>query len=810
MADHRFIATYRLQLTRDFGFDDAVAVLPYLRALGISHIYCSPYLQAAAGSNHGYDVIDHDLVNGELGGEDALARFHAALRGNNLGQVIDIVPNHVSIADPGNRLWWDVLANGRASDSARVFDIDWDALDGRVLLAVLGDPYGEALDRGEITIDVDRGEVRYFDHRFPLAPGSLEGAGSVHEVLERQHYRLAHWRAAQHTLNYRRFFDVNTLIGVRVEDGEVFDVVHRRLLQWVANGAVQGVRVDHPDGVRDPAGYLRRLRGAIPDAWIVIEKILEPGEALPGEWPVDGTTGYDAMQRITSLFVDPRSEVALTRAYATFIGHSDDYPSYAHTVDESKQLVLRRVLAADVARLVDTSLRVIATDTHLRDSGHDDMRDAFEAVLRSMPVYRTYVTPGALSAEDSKVIASTIDHARCLAPHVDGRVLDWLAQVMRMDTTDPAEIDIAARLQQLTGPTMAKGVEDTTFYRFSRLVALNEVGSDPSHFGSTVGAFHAATTLAAQHHPMSMVSTTTHDTKRSEDVRARIALLSEMPQAWTELVLRWKARHANRWPDGLRDLDLEYLVYQTLVGAHPLPVERLHTYLDKAMREAKRATSWLDPDDRFERAAHAFVDTLDIDATFQAELAELSARLSPAAGIAALSQLALKLTLPGVPDIYQGCELWTDSLVDPDNRRAVDYELRRELLQRVRDQAEPPALDEVGSAKMWLTARLLQVRRDHADSFLGPDATYEPLAVNGQDADAAVAFGRGRDIVVVATIRPLRMTSGGGDWHDTAVDLPAGSWRNALDPAGTDRRDRLELASLATTYHLGVLVRTSA
>ena len=809
MADNRFIATYRLQLTPDFGFDDAAAVLAYLRSLGVSHVYCSPYLQAAAGSNHGYDVIDHEVVNGELGGEGALARFHAALRDNDLGQVIDIVPNHMSIADPGNHRWWDVLANGRASDSAHFFDIDWDALDGRVLLAVLGDPYGEVVDRGEITIDAARGEVRYFDHRFPLAPGSLDGTGSVHEVLERQHYRLAHWRTAQHTLNYRRFFDVNTLIGVRVEDDDVFDVVHRRALQWVADGVVQGVRVDHPDGVRDPAGYLRRLRDAAPDAWIVIEKILEPGEALPPEWPVDGTTGYDAMQRITSLFVDPRSEVALTRADATFIGHSDDYPSYAHTVDESKQLVLRRVLAADVARLVDMSLRVIAADAHLRDFGRDDLRDAFEAVLRSMPVYRTYVTPGILSSEDAKVIASTIDHARCLVPHVDGRVLDWLGRVMRMDTLARSEIEIAARLQQLTGPAMAKGVEDTTFYRFTRLVALNEVGSDPSHFGATVGAFHTATTLAAQQHPMSMVSTTTHDTKRSEDVRARIALLSEMPQPWTELVLRWKARHADRWPDGLRDLHLEYLVYQTLVGAHPLPVERMHTYLDKAMREAKRATSWLDPDDRFERAAHAFVDTLDIDMTFQAELAELSGRIGPGARIAALSQLTLKLMLPGVPDIYQGSELWTDSLVDPDNRRPVDYERRRELLQQIREQEDPPTLNEDGSAKLWLTARLLNVRRDHSDSFLGPDATYEPLTATGQDADAVVAFGRGRDVVVVVPIRPLRLMTRGG-WLDAAVDLPDGTWRNALDPASGDHRDRLELATLETTYHLAVLVRTSA
>jgi (1->4)-alpha-D-glucan 1-alpha-D-glucosylmutase len=272
-------------------------------------------------------------------------------------------------------------------------------------------------------------------------------------------------------------------------------------------------------------------------------------------------------------------------------------------------------------------------------------------------------------------------------------------------------------------------------------------------------------------------------------------------------VLRWKARHAERWPDGLRDLDLEYLVYQTLVGAHPLPVERMHTYLDKAMREAKRATSWLDPDDRFERAAHAFVDTLDIDETFQGELAELSARISPAAGVAALSQLALKLTLPGVPDIYQGCELWTDSLVDPDNRRAVDYQLRRDLLQSVADRADPPALDSA-AAKLWLTARLLRVRRDHANSFLGPDATYDPLAAIGQDADAAVAFGRGHDIVVVAPIRPLRVVHGG--WHDTVVELPIGTWRNVLDPTAGDQRDRLELAALATTYHLAVLVRTSA
>ena len=862
-------ATYRLQFSPAFTFDDGAAVADYLAALGISHLYASPYLQAAPGSTHGYDVVDHHRANRELGGEEGHARLCDALQRAGLGQVLDIVPNHMAIGTAENLWWWDVLENGPSSVYASYFDVDWDPPESKlrntVLLPVLGDHYGRVLEAGELALQREGGSftVHYYENRWPVAPRSLdtllataaEHSGSdelesiaaalgrlphaastdpesvrerhrdkevlrarlaqlcdeqpevataidavvadanrdpdaLDALLERQNYRLAFWRTAGRELNYRRFFDINTLIGLRIEDPDVFADTHERILSWVRDGVVDGLRIDHPDGLRDPAGYLQRLADATDGAWVVVEKILEHGERLPSTWATAGTTGYDFLNLVGGLFVDPAGERALTGLYEELTGRPTDWPS---VVVDKKLQVLRQVLAADVIRLTNLLGTVCERHRRYRDYARNELHDVLREVAASFPVYRTYVPPA--SDDDRAVIESAAADVARRRPDIDVDLLDFVRRLLLGELDGEAERELVARFQQLTGPVMAKGVEDTAFYTFNRLVSLNEVGGDPGRFGTSVEEFHAACLTAQEQWPAAMLATSTHDTKRSEDVRARIALLSEIPDEWAGFAVPWIK-------DGSVDANAQYLLLQVLVGAWPLEPDRAVAYMEKASKEAKEHTSWIDPDPAYDEALTRHVRELLADELFQGELAAFVAPLIEAGRVTSLAQALLKLTAPGVPDIYQGQELWDLSLVDPDNRRPVDYERRRRLLAELDDLKADEVLrraDE-GLPKLLVVRQALALRARRPDAF-GRGSTYRPLPVTGAKAEHAVAFARGDRVVAVAPRLVLRLD---GQWERTAVDLPGDHWLNVF--TGEEHRGGpVELADLLRSFPVALL-----
>ncbi len=895
-------ATYRIQLTPAFSFDDAAAMAPYLEALGISHVYASPYLRPMPGSLHGYDVVDPHHINPELGGEDAHARFCATLGRHGLGQVLDIVPNHMAIG-PENPWWWDVLENGPASRWAMTFDVDWDHpephLRERILLPVLGDHYGRVLEAGELRLAWDgrRFTIRHHQQRFPVAPRSLDEllalaaarAGSpelafladafgalpastviepalrerrhrdkevleervealaaaepsvteaieaavaatnadvevLDRMLERQNYRLAWWRAARRDLGYRRFFDVTTLVGLRIEDPAVFAETQALILDWLAAGVLDGLRIDHPDGLLDPEGYLRRLRWASPRAWIVVEKILEPGEELRRSWPVAGTSGYDFLRRVNGVFVDPAGEGPLTDLQARVTG--EDRP-FADIARESKVAVLDEVLGSELGRLTALLLDVLERLRRHRDHTRHDLHDALRALLVAFPVYRTYVRVEVsddgrrltqVAPEDEAVVGEAVEAAKLLRPELPPDLFDILGDLLLLRRPgDDLEEELALRFQQLTGPVMAKGLEDTAFYRDLRLLALNEVGGDPGTFGTSVGDFHEANGLAQERWPQGMLSTTTHDTKRSEDVRMRLAVLSEVPDLWAGAVEEWRRMGDPHRSDAGPDGHAEYLLYQTLVGAWPIGMDRLGPYLVKALREAKLRTSWTSPDNAYEAAVLSFAEGLLGDEAFRTSVEAFVGTVLRPGRVNSLAQVLAKLTSPGVPDIYQGADLWDMSLVDPDNRRPVDVGLRQRILAeltgsngpspetlaaRLGDPAEP------GSPKMAVLRAALEVRAREPEVF-GPAATYEPLAIGGTAAGHLFGFVRtGR----VATIVPRLMASFGGDWSDTTVAMPPGHWRDELtgkvhEVGDTPKSRSLRVADVLGRFPVALLVR---
>ncbi|MGH9263527.1 MAG: malto-oligosyltrehalose synthase [Acidimicrobiales bacterium] len=886
-------ATYRVQLHAGFTFDDAAAIVDYLADLGISHLYCSPFLQAAPGSTHGYDVVDHHRLNAELGGEEAYERLCRALAARGMQQLVDIVPNHMAISGRENAWWWDVLENGPSSRYASYFDIDWDPPEERmrlrVLMPILGDHVGRVIDRGELTLVRDRGsfEFRYFDHAAPVSPRSLddllgdvargaksdtlasiavalgrlppsiatdrdsveerhrdkevlraslaelfeeepEVAAAVDEavaalkedgdaldaLLERQNYRLAYWRVAGQELDYRRFFDITTLIGLRSENLFVFADTHETMIGLVRDGKVAGLRVDHVDGLRQPAEYLRLLRQAAgPDTYLVVEKILERDESLPSSWPVQGTTGYDFAAGVGGLFVDPAGEAPLSRLWGDFTGRPVEYEAMVH---RNKHLVMRTVLAADVNRL--TNLLVWLCDRHRRHRDHtrQDLTRAVQEVLACLDVYRTYVRPAGMkpSEDDVARVRAAVDRARERRPEIDPDLFEFLGDLLLLRCghgfpdeggLGPLEDDFALRFQQLSGAVMAKGVEDTTFYQFNRLVSLNEVGGNPGRFGTAVEGFHADNARMARDWPATLLATSTHDTKRSEDVRARISLLSEIPEDWAAAVDRWAAmneRHkTGRWPDR----NAEYLLYQALVGAHPLDAERAATFMEKASREAKVHTSWIDPDAEYDEALAAFVKAVVADAAFAADLSAFVAPLAAAGRTTSLAQTLLKLTSPGVPDIYQGTELWDLSLVDPDNRRPVDYQARRQVLETVRSAsaADVLARSDTGAPKLWLVQRALDVRRRRQAAF-APGGAYRPLAAAGSRQANVVAYLRGDDVAVVVPRLVLGLRDG---WADTAVELPAGRWGDTFGGTEVDGGAPVALSELLAGFPVALLVR---
>lgn len=816
-------ATYRLQLRPGFGFDEAAAIAPYLARLGVSHVYTSPYLQSAPGSTHGYDVVDHSRVDDELGGAAAHERFVAALERHGLGQVVDVVPNHMAIGSAENAWWWDVLATGRASRFAGYFDVDWDPPESKlrdtVLVPILGDHYGRVLERGEIRLARDpvRGlVVRYAEHELPIAPSSLDDelrravdGGSaaeveaelaavnadldrLHALLDRQHHRLAYWRVAGEDLDYRRFFDIASLAALRVEDGAVFADTHALILRWVADGEVEGLRIDHPDGLWDPAGYFELLRAAAPDAWIVVEKILEPGEALPVSWPVDGTTGYDFCHLVTRLFHDARGEGPIRAAHREHLGEEDgEAEELGEVIHRAKLAVLHGPLAADLARLTQTFAVVAESHRDWRDLTRRDLRDALAETAAAFEVYRTYVAPdGTRTEADLRVIDEAIAVAMARRPDVDPHAFALVGLVLRAELgSGPGPVtDARMRFQQLTGPVMAKGVEDTVFYDHVPLGSLNEVGSDPSVFALDPATVHAALVRRAVEAPRSMLALSTHDTKRSEDVRARLAVLSEAPGLWADALRRWRdaaephrlAVQAPGWPDPR----MEHLLWQTLVGAHPLPVDRAVAYMAKAAKEAKRHTSWTDPVPAYDDALRAFVESVCADEGLMDDVAAVVAPLVEPGRINSLSQKLVALTAPGVPDVYQGTELWDLSLVDPDNRRPVDVAARAAMLDDLdgdgRGGPDPAALwagAADGRPKLWVVHRALRLRAAHPEWFDGTE--HVPLAVSGPMATHAFAYLRGGSVAVVVPRLPLGLAAGGG-WGETTVDLPEGEWYDEL------------------------------
>ncbi|MCV7089377.1 malto-oligosyltrehalose synthase [Mycobacterium interjectum] len=736
------LSTYRLQLRGEssgfaFTFADAENLLDYLDDLGVTHLYLSPVLTAARGSNHGYDVTDPTTVSEELGGPDGLARLSAAARARGMGLIIDVVPNHVGIDDPQqNAWWWDVLRHGRGSRYAAFFDIDWDLdEDGRIVLPILGSDD----DAAEAKVDGDL--LRLGDLALPIAPGTAEGRGP--QVHDRQHYRLVGWRNG--VCGYRRFFSITSLAGLRQEDRAVFDASHAEVARWFGEGLVDGVRIDHPDGLSDPCGYLARLRELVgPDAWIVIEKILAVDEALEPTLPVAGTTGYDVLRQVGGVFVDPAGEEALTALVASA---GVDYFAMPKLLAELKIRAATVTLASELARLRRAIVAAAGAD-------HPLLSEAVAALLTHIGVYRSDY-PGLVA-----LLPTALAETQAQSPHL-GPALEVLAAALARGG------EPATRLQQLCGAVTAKAVEDCLFYRDARLVSLNEVGGEPHRFGVGLAEFHHSAATRARLWPHTMTTLTTHDTKRGEDVRARIGVLSQVPSLWTEFLARWEVKAPS--PDRATG----QFLWQNIFGVWPVGGQvtpelraRLHAYAEKAIREAAWHTSWNDPDTDFEDAVHRWLDTV-LDGPVAGQLTELVGQLNSHAASDALGQKLLALTVPGIPDVYQGTELWDDSLVDPDNRRAVDYAARRS------------ALKDLHHPKIRVVTTALRVRRSRPGTFL--HGAYVPVLADGEASDHVVAFRRGDDVLVAVTRWTVRLAEKG--WGNTVLPLPEGTWTDALSGA---------------------------
>ncbi len=601
---------------------------------------------------------------------------------------------------------------------------------------------------------------------------------ALHELLERQNYRLAFWRTATQDLGYRRFFDITTLIGLRTEHEQVFADVHDLVFRWLRpNGPVDGVRVDHPDGLLDPEQYLLRLRERVPSGWIVVEKILMPDEQLRASWPVSGTTGYDFMNQVMGLFINRDSEEALTRFYGEFTGETRSFPDILR---EKKLQILRQVLGSDLNILTSMLLNICERHPHHRDYTRQDLHEALRELMAEFPVYRTYVRPrtGHVSEEDARVVMLAIQNVGTRRPDLGGDLLGFIRDILLLKVAGDLESDFVTRFQQVTGPVMAKGAEDTAFYCYHRFIALNEVGGDPGRYGTTVEQFHAWSQDMQRHWPKTMLSTSTHDTKRSEDVRARLVLLSEMPTRWMETVSAWSKRHMSYWGTQPPDHNFEYFLYQTMVGAWPLEQERALAYCEKAIREAKIHTSWTDPHTDYEESIRSFVRSLYENEEFTRELGRFVGDLEQYGQQTSLSQTLIKLTAPGIPDIYQGTDLWNFSLVDPDNRRPVDYDARRKLLHELPGLSPDTIWQRrrEGLPKLWIIRQALRVRRERPQVF-GPQGQYSPLYARGEKAAHVISFMRAGEVITIAPRLFLNLQG----WHDTEIDLPEGRWRQEFD-----------------------------
>ncbi|MFF9564097.1 malto-oligosyltrehalose synthase [Leifsonia sp. NPDC014704] len=750
------VSTYRLQISPAFTLRDAMQVLDHIQRLGADWVYVSPLLEAEPGSMHGYDVVDHSRVDASRGGPEALREFADAAHSRGLKVLVDIVPNHMGVATPAvNAWWWDVLQHGQESRYASYFDIDWPFGHGRLRLPILGDGPDE-----EDALRIEDGELRYYDHRFPIAPGT--GEGTPREVHARQHYELMSWRRADAELNYRRFFAVSTLAGLRVEDQQVFDDTHREIGRWLSEGLVDGLRVDHPDGLRDPGQYLERLRDLAGDAPIWVEKIIEGDERMP-DWPVQGTTGYDALAIIDRVFVDPTGEGPLT-ALAGELDEREESQDWVELVHRRKRAVADGILRSEVLRVV----------RELEEGTDEETADAVAELAAWFPVYRSYLPYGDEYLEEARQAAAATRPD--LAP-VIARIVDRLGD----------------RFEQTTGAIMAKGVEDNAFYRFTRLVSLTEVGADPSEFALSPEEFHRRQTDRQRRLPESMTVLSTHDTKRGEDTRARIHVLAELPGRWERFLRTVRERV------GFGDGSLESLLWQSVVGAWPASRERLHDYALKAAREAGASTGWTDPDEAFEERMFAAIDAAFDDERVRAEVEALAAVIEAPGASNGLGAKLLQLMAPGIPDVYQGSERWERSLVDPDNRRPVEFDAAAALLAHI-DEGWQPEVDSSGAAKELVTAKALRLRRDRPELFSG----YRPVYAEGSRAGHLVGFDRG-GAIALATRLPVGLSATGG-WADTTIDLGEEPMRDEL--TGRDFSGRVPLAAVFETYPVALLAVT--
>ncbi|WP_432476191.1 malto-oligosyltrehalose synthase [Nocardioides sp. GXQ0305] len=760
-------STYRLQVTEDFDLLDAARTLTYLHDLGVDWVYLSPVLASESGSEHGYDVADHSAIDPSRGRAAGLAALSSEARRLGMGVLVDIVPNHVGIARPWeNAWWWHVLTHGPESSYADAFDIDWEAGDGRILVPVVGDD--DLGDDGSIHhLRLLAGELHYHDQRFPLAPGTAgpqeTDADAVHS---RQHYRLVSWRRGDAELNYRRFFSISTLAAIRVEDPEWFARSHEEVARWFADDLVDGLRIDHPDGLRDPAKYLDDLAELTGGAYVLVEKILEPGERLPDAWATAGTTGYDALALVDRVLTDPAGEAPLGALEDRLRGETVDWPALIHG---TKRTVADTTLLTETRRIARELRPLVGEVTE------DALVDAVAELLACFPVYRSYLPEGRDHLEQAFAAA------RRHRPDLTG-VLDAVAPVLGDGAAGATQ-----RFQQTSGMVMAKGVEDCAFYRWARLTSLNEVGGDPSEFAVAPDDFHAAMATRQAERPHAMTAASTHDTKRAEDVRARIAVLAEVPEVWEHALDRLLELSP------LPDAGFGNLLWQAVIGSwseDPALRDRLHGYAEKAMREAGDRTTWTDPDPAYEQAVHAAVDAAFDNDRVRAVLDEVLLEVGDAGRSNALSAKLLGLTMPGVPDVYQGSELREDSLVDPDNRRPVDFDERRRLV----------AQDRPDHPKLRLVREALRLRRDRPELF----TTYAALDASGDAADHVLAFDRGGAVTVVTRL-PRGLARRGG-WGDTELALPAGRWRDELSGRVVRSTGRVPVGELLPDGPVALLV----
>jgi len=911
-------STYRLQFNRDFTFVMATELIPYLNALGVSHCYASPYLKARPGSPHGYDIIDHNALNPEIGSPEDFERFVAALHRHDMSHILDMVPNHMGIMGSDNMWWLDVLENGQASVYADYFDIDWEAMRGpyrhKVLLPVLGDHYGVVLERGELQIKFDREggafSIWYFSHRFPIDPkeypqilgyrgerlaqrlgaehaelrefesliaafrnlparteidgdklverrrdkdlhknslaalcrrnadialfidenvaahngtaGEPTSFQPLHQLIQAQAYRLSYWRVASDEINYRRFFDINDLAALRMENPQVFEQTHRLTRELLVSGKIGGLRIDHPDGMYDPKQYFERLQtlatpsddtGLCRLPYLVIEKILAHYERLPDSWPVHGTTGYEFVNLLNGVFVDGGAEARMTRIYSGFIHQHIDFNELLY---DTKKLIMRVALASELGVLAGQLSRIAQADTRICDFTQNGLRDALAEIVACFPVYRTYITAAGASAEDTRYVDWAVSVAKRRSQAADVSIFDFVRDVLLIVAAEGKPEDyrravtaFAMKFQQYTSPLMAKGLEDTSFYIYNRLVSLNEVGGDPRRFGTSLTDFHRANQERLQAHPHTLLATSTHDNKRSEDVRARIDVLSEIPDTWQKHLSRWarlnrgKKRVVDDAPAPSRND--EYLLYQTVLGAWPLLAmdeaalndfcARIEAYMTKAIREAKVHTSWINPNAAYEEAMTQFIRALlnpSARNPFLTDFLPLVQRVSYFGLCNSLSQTLLKHTVPGVPDLYQGNEVWDFSLVDPDNRRPVDYPARRAMLDELKawygDEGQRARrvralVDDIndGRTKLLLTWRLLTLRRERPELF--QRGNYLPLTVSGEHGAHLCAFARTHGDTNLIVLAPrlfarllgeeVRPPLGAAVWEDARAELPA-------------------------------------